>query len=58
MLQPGYNHLVDTNEIIEKYPVARKVTTDTFFVGTSPVISSEKIDYVGEVLDRFMKDKG
>ena len=58
MLQPGYNHLVNTSEIIKKFPVARKVTTDTFFVGTSPVITPEKIDYVGEVLARFMKDKG
>ena len=44
------------HEVIdENYPVARKVTTDTFFLGTSPVISIEQIDYIGYVLDRFLK---
>ena len=49
--------LEKTAEIIKKYPVARKVTTDTFFLGTSPVLGKEKIDYVGEIIDKFMKEK-
>ena len=55
MLQPAYRHLVNPREIIERYPVARKVTTDTFFVGTSPVITDEQIDYVEQITDLFMK---
>ena len=54
MLQPGYSHLVNSKEVIEKYPVARKVTTDTFFLGTSPVITKEKTDYIQTILDKFV----
>jgi len=54
MLQPGYSHLVNSKEVIEKYPVARKVTTDTFFLGTSPVITKEKTDYIQTILDKYI----
>jgi CDP-6-deoxy-D-xylo-4-hexulose-3-dehydrase len=55
MLQPAYDGLIDKNDVITKYPNARKVTTDTFFLGTSPVISSEQISYIGNITDEFMK---
>ena len=54
MLQPAYNHLVDPKDIIDLYPVAKKVTTDTFFLGTSPVINKEKTDYIEIKLDQFI----
>jgi CDP-6-deoxy-D-xylo-4-hexulose-3-dehydrase len=54
MLQPAYEGLMDPKEIIEKYPVARKVTTDTFFLGTSPVIDKQKTDYIETILDKFI----
>jgi dTDP-4-amino-4,6-dideoxygalactose transaminase len=54
MLQPAYTHLVDSKEVIEQYPVARKITTDTFFLGTSPVINKEKTDYIETILDKFI----
>jgi CDP-6-deoxy-D-xylo-4-hexulose-3-dehydrase len=54
MLQPAYTHLIDSKEVIKKYPVARKVTTDTFFLGTSPVINKEKTDYIETILDKFI----
>jgi CDP-6-deoxy-D-xylo-4-hexulose-3-dehydrase len=54
MLQPAYMHLVDPKEVIKKYPVARKVTTDTFFLATSPVINKEKTDYIETILDKFI----
>jgi len=54
MLQPAYSHLADSKEVIEKYPVARKVTTDTFFLGTSPVITKEKTDYIQTILDKYI----
>ena len=37
------------------FPVATKVTTDTFFLGTSPVITSEQLDYVQEIVTKFFK---
>lgn len=36
-----------------KFPIATKVTTDTFFLGTSPVITSKQLDYVGVAVDNF-----
>jgi len=54
MLQPAYEGLMDPKEVIEKFPIARKVTTDTFFLGTSPVINKEKIDYIETILDQFI----
>ena len=56
MLQPAYLHLANTGDIIKKYPVARKVTTDTFFLGTSPVITKEKIEYIETIVDLFMEE--
>lgn len=54
MLQPAYEGMTDVNEIISKFPVARKVTTDTFFLGTSPVIDKAKTDYIEDILDYFI----
>ncbi len=55
MLQPAYQGIMDPKEVVEKYPVARKVTTDTFFLGTSPVINKEKTDYIETILDKFIQ---
>ncbi len=57
MLQPAYDHLADPADMAKKFPVSRKVTTDTFFVGTSPVITSEQIEYVGSMVDKFFKEE-
>jgi hypothetical protein len=54
MLQPAYEGLMDPKDVVEKFPVARKVTTDTFFLGTSPVINKEKTDYIEMILDKFI----
>jgi len=55
MLQPAYAGMMDPKEVIEHFPIARKVTTDTFFLGTSPVINKEKIDYIESILDKFIQ---
>ena len=55
MLQPAYAGLMDTTEVIKNYPNARKVTTDTFFLGTSPVITDEQLDYIETTLANFFK---
>ena len=54
MLQPAYEGMYDVKDVIEKFPVARKVTTDTFFLGTSPVLDKEKTDYIEYILDYFV----
>jgi CDP-4-dehydro-6-deoxyglucose reductase, E1 len=53
MLQPAYEGIMDPEEVINKFPVARKVTTDTFFLGCSPVITDEQIIYIKEVVDKY-----
>ena len=53
MLQPAYKGIMDVQEVITKFPNARKVTTDTFFLGTSPVITDEQLDYIEMVVNKF-----
>jgi CDP-4-dehydro-6-deoxyglucose reductase, E1 len=55
MLQPAYDGLLDPSEVISKFPNARKVTTDTFFLGTSPVITDLQVDYISDTIDNFIK---
>lgn len=54
MLQPAYSHIMDPNKAKADFPVATKVMTDTYFHGTSPVITPEQIKYIGEKVDGFM----
>jgi CDP-6-deoxy-D-xylo-4-hexulose-3-dehydrase len=54
MLQPAYKGLMNSNEIIDNFPNARKVTTDTFFLGTSPIITREQLDYIEKILNNFI----
>jgi len=53
MLQPAYAGLMDSKEVITNYPNARKVTTDTFFMGTSPVITDPQLNYIEETVNSF-----
>jgi CDP-6-deoxy-D-xylo-4-hexulose-3-dehydrase len=54
MLQPAYSHIMDPADAKANFPVATMVMTNTFFHGTSPVITPEQIKYIGEVVDGFM----
>ena len=53
MLQPAYEGMMDTDEVINNYPIARKVTTDTFFLGCSPIITLEQLDYIESIVKKF-----
>jgi CDP-6-deoxy-D-xylo-4-hexulose-3-dehydrase len=55
MLQPAYSHLMSTELAMKNFPIATKVTTDTFFHGTSPVITVEQINYIEFVVEEFMR---
>jgi CDP-6-deoxy-D-xylo-4-hexulose-3-dehydrase len=55
MLQPAYSHMMNSSDAMKNYPVATKVTKDTFFLGTSPIISAEQIEYIEQVVQSFMK---
>lgn len=58
LLHPAYDHLSSYEDTINKFPVATKVTTDTFFLGTSPVITDDQIAYIKKVTDLFMSNFG
>jgi CDP-6-deoxy-D-xylo-4-hexulose-3-dehydrase len=53
LLQPAYNHLITTDPITT-YPNATKATTNTFFLGTSPVIKDQHLDYIQKIVDTFL----
>ena len=53
MLQPAYEGFMDPKEVLDRFPIARKVTTDTFFLGTSPVITDEQLDYIETIVKSF-----
>jgi len=53
LLQPAYSHLSSPADAIQKYPVATQATTDTFFLGTSPVITQDQIDYINITMKNF-----
>jgi len=54
MLQPAYSHLMDPNKAKDNFPNATLSMTNTYFHGTSPVISPEQIAYIGKIVDGFM----
>ena len=53
MLQPAYDHLIDVDYARENFPNATYAMLNTFFLGTSPVITKEQIDYIGEKIHQF-----
>jgi len=50
LMHPAYRGIDD----FKKYPVANEVMDRVFFVGCSPTISNEMINYVEIVVDRFI----
>lgn len=56
LLQPAYKDLWFAHGAKKYFPVATKVTTDTFFLGTSPVITTEQLDYVEQKVNEFIKN--
>lgn len=55
MLQPAYTHLMNPDAARDNFPVATMTMTNTYFHGTSPVITPEQISYIGHKVDEFMK---
>jgi len=52
LAHPGYRHI----EPASNYPNASKVLDNVFFLGCSPVITLEMIDYIEEVVDNYTKN--
>jgi CDP-6-deoxy-D-xylo-4-hexulose-3-dehydrase len=58
ILQPAYSHLMDVSVAKNNFPNATFTTVNTFFHGTSPVITPEQIEYIGVCVDEFMNKYG
>jgi len=56
MLQPAYSHLMDPKDAKENFPNATFTLTNTFFHGTSPVITPQQIEWIGKTVDEYMKE--
>jgi CDP-6-deoxy-D-xylo-4-hexulose-3-dehydrase len=54
MLQPAYSHLMNPQHAKDGFPMATHAMLNTYFHGTSPVITPEQIAYIGQKVDSFM----
>jgi hypothetical protein len=58
LAHPGYNHLADEYEDIQKeFPIATYSTINSFFLGTYAGINDEKMAYIGEIVDKFFEER-
>ena len=55
LIQPAYENI--TYRKIGELPNTNRIMNDTFFLGTYPGIGKEQIDYVMNVIDKFMKSR-
>jgi CDP-6-deoxy-D-xylo-4-hexulose-3-dehydrase len=56
LYHPGYTHLAKGyGNLKDTFPVAHKVTTSSFFLGTFAGITDEKLDYIKEVVEKYFK---
>jgi len=53
LLQPAYKGFCENAK--EKFPIASKVTTDTFFLGTSPIITDKQLDYIETIVSSYFE---
>jgi len=55
LFHPGYQELAKEHKNLDlDFPVAKKVTKDTFFLGTFAGITEDKLDYIEECVDEFI----
>ena len=55
LYHPGYYHLAEGIDLHKRFPVAKKVTTDSFFLGTFIGVTDEHIRYIEKVVDEFFE---
>lgn len=55
LLQPAYEDLINNKEEALSYKNATYSMLNTFFLGTSPVITDNQIDYIDTVVQKFFK---
>ena len=56
LFHPGYSKIgAKYDNLKESFPVAYKITTNSFFLGTFAGITDEKLDYIEGSVNRFME---
>ena len=57
LAHPGYNHMAEQyGDLSKSFPVARLVTTNSFFLGTFAGLTDEKMAYIKKSVDAFFED--
>jgi CDP-6-deoxy-D-xylo-4-hexulose-3-dehydrase len=57
LLQPAYSG-VYSGDAKRDFPISTKITTDTFFLGTSPVITDVQMDYIESKVNEYFTISG
>ena len=55
LLHPAYEGLIDSNEAMNNFPVATKITNDSFYIGLHPSIEQKHLEWIKEVSERFFQ---
>ena len=56
LYHPGYSELAEQYEDLNlEFPIAKTVTTNSFFLGTFIGISEEKMNYIDNAVSRFFE---
>lgn len=57
LAHPGYRHLsFKYTNLSKSFPIARLVTTHSFFLGTFAGLTDDKMAYIKETVDQFFED--
>ena len=57
LTHPGYRHIGEAyGDLSEMFPVAHKVTMNSFFLGTYIGLTAAKLQYVTKIVDNFFRD--
>jgi CDP-6-deoxy-D-xylo-4-hexulose-3-dehydrase len=56
LTHPGYQHLVNEVNKIERFPVANYATLNSFFLGTFAGLTDDKMKYIGSVVNSFFEN--
>lgn len=55
LFHPAYSDLAsEYNDPAKEFPIATKSTTDTFFLGVYPGITTAQLDYIESMVDQFI----
>lgn len=57
LTHPGYEELINENNQVGNFPIANYATLNSFFLGTYKGITDDMMEYIGQTVDNFFKEK-